>query len=141
MAPTRVGMSSVARAVSSASSLTSPATTAKPLPASPARAASMVAFRASRLVWAAMFVMILMTGTISADESPSFCRIRPASPEIRTACPATSAALDVLRAISPIELPISSAPDDTVAMFWLISSEAAATAFARPAERDADEFI
>jgi hypothetical protein len=43
-------MSSVARADSRASSLTSLATTAKPLPASPARAASMVALRASRLV-------------------------------------------------------------------------------------------
>src|SRR4029453_17634390 len=42
MAPTRVRMSSVARAVSPASSLTSPATTAKPLPASPPRAASVV---------------------------------------------------------------------------------------------------
>ena len=46
-------MSSVALAVCLASSLTSLATTAKPLPASPARAASMVAFSASRLVcWA-----------------------------------------------------------------------------------------
>jgi hypothetical protein len=36
-----------------ARSLTSDATTAKPLPASPARAASMVALSASRLVWRA----------------------------------------------------------------------------------------
>ena len=43
-------MSSVALAVCLASSLTSLATTAKPLPASPARAASIVAFSASRLV-------------------------------------------------------------------------------------------
>ena len=43
-------MSSVAVPVSLASSLTSLATTAKPLPASPARAASMLAFRASSLV-------------------------------------------------------------------------------------------
>ena len=35
----------------SASFLTSAATTAKPLPCSPARAASMAAFSASRLVW------------------------------------------------------------------------------------------
>jgi hypothetical protein len=35
----------------SASFLTSAATTAKPLPCSPARAASIAAFRASRLVW------------------------------------------------------------------------------------------
>ena len=43
MASTRLAMSSVAFAVSWASSLTSLATTAKPLPASPARAASIVA--------------------------------------------------------------------------------------------------
>ena len=44
-----VPISSVALAVCAASALTSCATTAKPRPASPARAASMVAFRASRL--------------------------------------------------------------------------------------------
>ena len=47
-------MSSVARAVWLARLFTSCATTAKPRPASPARAASMVALRASRLVWPAM---------------------------------------------------------------------------------------
>jgi membrane protein implicated in regulation of membrane protease activity len=44
-----VVISSVALAVCVARFLTSAATTAKPLPASPARAASMVALRASRL--------------------------------------------------------------------------------------------
>jgi hypothetical protein len=43
-------ISSVALAVCTASDFTSDATTAKPRPASPARAASMVAFSASRLV-------------------------------------------------------------------------------------------
>ena len=43
-------ISLVALAVCAASVFTSPATTAKPLPASPARAASIVAFSASRLV-------------------------------------------------------------------------------------------
>src|SRR5215207_7428836 len=57
MASTRRAMSSVAFAVSCASSLTSLATTAKPLPASPARAASIVAFSASRLVCSAMLVI------------------------------------------------------------------------------------
>ena len=64
-------MSSVARAVSWASSLTSLATTAKPLPASPARAASIVALRASRLVCSAMPLISLMTVAISCEESPS----------------------------------------------------------------------
>ena len=64
-------MSSVARAVSCASSLTSLATTAKPLPTSPARAASIVAFSASRLVCSAMLEMTLTTSPISRDESPS----------------------------------------------------------------------
>ena len=54
MAPTWPAISSVALAVCPASDLTSEATTAKPLPASPARAASMVALSASRLVWPAI---------------------------------------------------------------------------------------
>src|SRR5215469_62780 len=44
----------MASSVWAASCFTSLATTAKPLPASPARAASMVAFRASSLVWPAI---------------------------------------------------------------------------------------
>ncbi len=59
-------MSSVACDVCVASDLTSDATTAKPRPASPARAASMVALRASRLVWLAIWVM-------KATTSPIFC--------------------------------------------------------------------
>ena len=47
---TWVEISSVALAVWLANDLTSDATTAKPLPASPARAASMVAFNASKWV-------------------------------------------------------------------------------------------
>ncbi|GAA3337525.1 hypothetical protein GCM10020358_14100 [Amorphoplanes nipponensis] len=47
----------------------------------------------------------------------------------------------MLRAISVIELPISSAPAATVAMLVLISSDALDTACARPAERAADAFI
>ncbi len=47
----------VAYPVWPASSFTSVATTEKPRPASPARAASMVALRASRLVWPAILVI------------------------------------------------------------------------------------
>ena len=59
-------ISSVALAVCAASAFTSLATTAKPLPASPARAASMVAFSASRLVWPAMSLISRTTSPIRA---------------------------------------------------------------------------
>jgi hypothetical protein len=59
-------MSSVALAVCTASDFTSDATTANPRPASPARAASMVALSASRLVCPAML-------RISSTTSPIFC--------------------------------------------------------------------
>jgi hypothetical protein len=54
-------ISSVALAVCVASVFTSAATTAKPLPASPARAASIVALSASRLVCSAIAVISLTT--------------------------------------------------------------------------------
>ena len=57
-------ISSVAFAVWLASAFTSLATTAKPRPCSPARAASMVAFSASRLVWLAMFWISVTTSPI-----------------------------------------------------------------------------
>jgi len=46
--------------------LTSLATTAKPAPASPARAASTAAFRASRLVWKAISSIVLMILEVSS---------------------------------------------------------------------------
>jgi methyl-accepting chemotaxis protein len=82
-------MSSVARAVSLASSLTSLATTAKPLPASPARAASMVALRASRFVCCAIEVITLMTLPISALDSPKDATVPFAAPATVTAVVAT----------------------------------------------------
>src|ERR1700740_378733 len=60
-------ISPVAFAVCSASAFTSEATTAKPRPASPARAASMVAFSAKRLVWPAM---VLISSTTSPMRLP-----------------------------------------------------------------------
>ncbi len=54
IAPTRSPTSLAAVALCSASRLTSPATTAKPRPCFPARAASIAAFSASRLVWSAI---------------------------------------------------------------------------------------
>src|SRR5579883_3084272 len=64
-------ISSVAAAVCLASSLTSLATTAKPAPTSPARAASTVAFSANKSVFWAIDVMVLITWPISALDSPS----------------------------------------------------------------------
>ena len=52
--------------VRSASFLTSSATTAKPRPCSPARAASIAAFRASKFVWSAISRMITMMFLISS---------------------------------------------------------------------------
>src|SRR6266446_9911941 len=62
-------ISPVAVAVCSARAFTSEATTAKPRPASPARAASMVAFKASRLVCPAM---VLMSSTTSPMRAAAF---------------------------------------------------------------------
>src|SRR3954468_14238256 len=59
-------ISPVAFAVCSASAFTSAATTAKPRPASPARAASMVAFSARRLVWPAILLINSTTSPIRA---------------------------------------------------------------------------
>ena len=58
-------ISSVAREVWPANSLTSLATTAKPLPNSPARAASIVAFNANRFVCSAIEEMTFKTLPIS----------------------------------------------------------------------------
>ena len=89
IAATRRVMSSVARAVSCASSLTSPATTAKPLPASPARAASMVALSASRLVCSAMPVMTRTTSPIFALDAPQ--RLQRAAASARPPRPTPAA--------------------------------------------------
>ena len=69
IASTRLTMSAVAVPVSAARSLTSLATTANPRPASPARAASIVALRASIVVWPAMPRIDSTTSPMRADES------------------------------------------------------------------------
>ena len=120
-------MSSVAFAVSCASSLTSLATTAKPLPASPARAASIVAFRASRFVCSAMQVITFTTLPISAEDSPSLATVAVVVSAAATALAATSLASAAFEAISRIEAPISSAPAATVCTLRETSSADEAT--------------
>src|ERR1700747_2602083 len=83
MAATWPEISSVALAVWFASAFTSDATTAKPRPDSPARAASMVALSAKRLVWAAMLWISFTTSPIFSAPVESTCTVavvRSASP-------------------------------------------------------------
>ena len=70
----------------SASFRTSSATTAKPMPCSPARAASMAAFRASRFVWLAISEITWMISLICCElvricsiDSIDFCTALPPS--------------------------------------------------------------
>ena len=113
-------ISSVALAVCTASDFTSEATTAKPRPDSPARAASIVALSASRLVCSAMSRMSLTT-------SPIFCAAS-ASPVIRvlvvsaspTAARTTSSVRVSCALISPIEL--ASSPAAAAAVSTLVEA-------------------
>ena len=123
-------MSSVAFAVSCASSFTSFATTAKPLPASPARAASIVAFSASRFVCSAMLVITFTTLPISAADAPSLRTVSSVAAATSTALPATRAASFAFCAISRIDAPISSAPVATVCTLRDTCSAAADTTLA-----------
>src|SRR5207253_2458270 len=82
-------ISPVALAVCSASAFTSDATTAKPRPASPARAASMLALSASRLVCPAMVLISSTTSPMRVAASDNaltrssvFCACSTASPAI-----------------------------------------------------------
>ncbi len=117
-------MSSVAFAVCTASDFTSAATTAKPLPASPARAASMVALSASRLVCPAMARISLITSPIfsAACASAAICAlVSCASP---TAARTMSAVEASWRPISPIEEASSSAANAAVSTLVEASFEA-----------------
>ena len=127
MPPMRSRMSLVASAVLSASSLISLATTAKPRPASPARAASMVAFRARRLVWEEMAAMVSVTLPISWAASPS-CLRTSAKLFTRWAAPSVvPRARSVLSAISPMVDVISSVAAATEDRLDVVSSMPAAT--------------
>ena len=100
----------------SASLRTSAATTAKPLPCSPARAASMAAFSASRLVWRAISSMIeillaisFIAATASSTHLPLSCASLADLVAILSVCCALSAFCLMLETISSIEEEASSA--------------------------------
>ncbi len=103
-----VPISSVALAVWPASALTSCATTAKPLPASPARAASMVALSASRLVCSAIAVISFTTSPMR----PAACDSSVMRASVFSACFTASPAMRLdsctCRLISVTEAVISS---------------------------------
>ncbi len=117
----------VALAVWPASDLTSEATTANPRPASPARAASMVAFSASRLVWAAMLWISVTTSPIFCAPSASERAVSPLRRALSTARAAISVDCVTWRAISEIDEVSSSVALATVCTLVEVCSEAAAT--------------
>ena len=123
-------ISSVARAVSRASSLTSLATTAKPLPASPARAASIVALRASRFVCSAIDVITFTTLPISVLEWPRAFIVDDVVPAMSTACRAVAAAAWAFLAISWMLVTRLSIDPDTIRALPLTCSAAADTRLA-----------
>jgi hypothetical protein len=88
--------------------LISLATTANPLPAAPARAASIVAFSASRFVCAEMLVIVSVTFPISCADCPSPFMITEYWSTCRAARSVVACAFSELRAISPIVAVISS---------------------------------
>ena len=121
MEATWAAMSSVALPVWVASDFTSLATTAKPLPASPARAASMVALSASRLVWLAMLLMSSTTVPICSAVARSSVTFLTTSSVCAIAPPETCEDSDAWRPISSIEAVsswVAALTDWTVAEVW-----------------------
>ena len=92
-------ISSVALWVCTASALTSVATTANPLPAAPARAASMVELSARSVVCRAICAIKLTTLPIAADDSLKRSTLAMAS---RAASLASSASLPAFRTCEPM---------------------------------------
>jgi len=108
MRPTLPATPSVASLVWVASALTSLATTAKPRPAGPARAASMLAFKASRLVRLATDLMKSSTEPISSDAAFTDCSVLLSLSTSRVAAAAMVEETLTCSAICPIDLPSSS---------------------------------
>jgi hypothetical protein len=131
----------VARAVSCARSFTSVATTAKPLPAAPARAASIVALSARRLVCAAIELISLTTDSIWLDDWSRLASTSPARAAHRTARSAVTDASDVSIAICWMAEPISAEPVATADVFWLISRVLSDTVCTSAEDRDALRFM
>jgi hypothetical protein len=121
-------MSLVAVAVCRARLLTSEATTAKPLPASPARAASIVALSARRLVLPAMFRMNSTTLSIcsAASAKPSTASLTRAMPSTAPCVAAVDSETRLL--ISVIAAESCWLAEATVWTLTVVSSAAAATA-------------
>ena len=124
MAATCWEISSVAREVWLASALTSAATTAKPLPASPARAASIVAFSASRLVCAAILEISPTTEPIRSAASSSERMVWLVRSVSATAERAISMPRAACWPISWIEFDSSSVAATVRSTLWLVSAEA-----------------
>ena len=104
----------VAPVTRSARPLTSSATTANPRPCSPARAASIAAFRARRLVWAAMSSMTATILPISSDWTPNSVTLSAAT------CTA-----ELIFCMPSIVLPTISWPLRAASVAWDDPSEAA----------------
>ncbi len=144
--PERSLISSAATLLRSANLRTSAATTAKPFPCSPARAASTAAFKAKILVWNAMSLIIFIFSAISfieftaivVDWFPSFM-LCTALVEIDSVCFELSVFCKIMDDICSMDAEISSAADAWLADPWakdcevlLISILAAAILSALP---------
>jgi len=93
----------------------------------PARAASMVALSASRLVCSAIEMIAATTVAMSVEDSPSLATVVVADSAAPTAWPAIRATSLAFWAISRIEVPISSVPAATVCTLPDTCSAVAAT--------------